>query len=354
MRIAISDRAIILALFLIGSAAAQTPTVTASEAPAAEQLLLAALRGPSDDDLARATIANNLAELYRRQDRYSDAEALYRAALQWRQKTLPPGSVEVAYSLNNLGEIYRVEGRDWEARNLMETAASSLQTYHADAPGLPIVLSNFAVMLIHFGEYDRAEQLLRTALNAYHRLHRIASREYGITLSDLGQVLITKNELLAAAPLYEQAIGIFENMGAPARTELASTLANQGELYRRLDRPQEARAAEERALDLMPPGGEALLRAQILRNLGNIVAGTKPADSAPYFERSLDLEDKTFGPEHASTAGLLLDYASATERAGNKRLSRKLRKRAQELLDRLSGRSLSQMTVSLRDLRENK
>jgi tetratricopeptide (TPR) repeat protein len=149
-------------------------------------------------------------------------------------------------------------------------------------------------------------------------------------------------------------------LGSSARTELASALAGCGELYQRLGCPDNARQAEERALDLLPPTGNAPLRAQILRNLGNIVAaGAQPADAMPYFEQSLVIHEKTLGLEHPATAALLLDYSSATQRAGMKSLSRKLRRRAQDLVvslrtQSLTHLSLGQMTVSLRDLRGNK
>src|SRR5580704_2932286 len=58
----------------------------------AEKQLLSALRGKYDDDLVRAKVANNLASLYKREDRYSDVEKMYRNALQWRQKNLPDAS----------------------------------------------------------------------------------------------------------------------------------------------------------------------------------------------------------------------------------------------------------------------
>jgi tetratricopeptide (TPR) repeat protein len=360
---------ILLTTLFVGVSSAQTQSAAAEAVARNNEAIQLASQGREgeaekqyraaldacDDDLNRARIANNLAELYRREDRYRDAEIMYRSALQWRLKNLPAASVEVAYSLNNLAEIYRVEGRDWEARSLMEQAARSLQEFHSDAFGLPVVLSNYAVMLCRFGKFDQAEELLRAALITYDQRRATPSRQYGVTLVKLGQVLETKNDLEAAVPLYDQAIGIFENLGAPARMELASALANRGELYERLDRPEEARQTEERALELLHPAGDALIRSQILRNLGNIMAGAgKPADSMPYFEQSLVIQEKTLGAEHPATASLLLDYASATQRAGNKSLSRKLRKRAQDLLARLSSRSLSQMTVSLRDLRESK
>jgi tetratricopeptide (TPR) repeat protein len=321
----------------------------------AEQLYRAALGAGYEDDLARAKIATNLAALYQREDRFREAEVMYRCALQWRQKHLAAESVEVAYSLNNLAEVYRAEGRDWEARNLMETALRTLQQFHADAPGLPSVLNNLAIVRCRFGEVDQAEELLRTALRSYDQNADTASREYGVTLNNLGRVLETKNDFLAARPLYEQAIGIFERLGAPARKDLASALANTGVLYQRLDRIEDARQAEQRALELLRPTGDAVLRAQVLRNLGNIVARTgSPVDSLPYFEQSLSIQDKTLGQDHPATARLLLDYAAATLRAGNKSLSRKLRKRAAELVARFNLQSLDHMTVSVRALRDDK
>ncbi|MGD0131048.1 MAG: tetratricopeptide repeat protein [Bryobacteraceae bacterium] len=321
----------------------------------AEQLYRAALGAGYEDDLARAKIANNLAALYQREDRFREAEVMYRCALQWRQKHLAAESVEVAYSLNNLADVYRAEGRDWEARNLMETALRTLQQFNADAPGLPSVLNNLAILRCRFGEVDQAEDLLRTALRSYDWNPDTASREYGVTLNNLGKVLETKNDFLAARPLYEQAIGIFERLGAPARKDLASALANTGVLYQRLDRTEDARQAEQRALELLRPTGDAVLRAQVLRNLGNIVARTgSPVDALPYFEQSLSIQDKTLGQDHPATARLLLDYASATLRAGNKSLSRKLRKRAAELVARFNLQSLDHMTVSVRALRDDK
>lgn len=362
-------RTILCTIACLGSAAAEMPSIVSeavqqnnealqlvhqgrdSEAEAKYRAALAA----DCDDLTRAKIAGNLAELYRRQDRYTEAERLYRSALEWRKKNLSPTSIEVAYSLNNLGEIYRVEGRDWEARNLMETAARNLQDFHPDATGYPIVVSNYAIMLGQFQEYDQAEELLRSALLTYQKRQDTAGRAYGVTLVNLGQVLEAKNDLDAAAGLFDQAIGIFENVGGAARAELISALTSRGVLDARQNHPEQARQTEQRALDMLRPGGDALLRVQILRSLGKIAADTgKSADALRCYEQSLALQEKTLGAEHPSNASLLLDYASATQRAGNKSLSRKLRKRAEDLLERLRNQSLSQLTVSLRDLRGDK
>jgi tetratricopeptide (TPR) repeat protein len=321
----------------------------------AERLYRSALDGKYDDDLNRAKIANNLAALYQREDRYSDAERMFRAALQWRQKNLPDSSVEVAYSLNNLAEMFRVEGREWEAGNLLDTSVQSLQQFHPDDPCLPLILSNLASVRCFFGKFDEAETLLRSALSSYEKQKGVASWEYGITLNNLGRVLQSKNELPAAEDLYRQAVSVFEPLGAQARPYLATTLSNAGVLYEREKRIAEAQQTDQRALGLLRPTGDEPLRATILRNLGNLVANTGSAANAlPYFEKSLAIQEKTLGVEHPATAALLRDYASAAMRAGDKSLSKKLSGRAKAVLERLSRQSPKDLTVSISDLRAAK
>ncbi len=317
----------------------------------AEGLFRAALDAKYDDDLLRAKIAQNLGSLYQRQDRYRDAEGVFRLALEWRRKNLPTASVEIAYSLSNLADMYRIQGRNWEAQNLLETAVRSVQQFHPDAPGLARILNTLALVRYNLNEFDEAEELLRAAMVACQQ-QGTTTLEYGVTLSNLGQVLQTRNDLNAAVSLYAQAIAIFGNLGTQAIAYLAAALASSGTLYLRLDRIEEARQAELHAFELLRPTGDEVLRATILRNLGIIAAHTgNAADSLRYFEQSLTLQEKILGAEHPDTAGLLEDYASAAMRAGNKSLSRKLRRRAKELLARLNRRSPEELTVSVRALR---
>jgi tetratricopeptide (TPR) repeat protein len=318
----------------------------------AERLLRAALGAKYIDDLTRAKIAHNLGSIYSREDRYPDAEQMFRCALQWRQENLPAASIEIAYSLSDLADIYRIEGRNREALNLLETAVNGLRQFHPDDPGLPRVLSNLAVVRYGFRKFDEAEELLRAAMNLIEKRLGPAGQDYGVALMNLGQVLQSKDDLEAAAPLYAQAIRIFENLGTSARTYLATALANSGTLYQRMNRLEEGRQAEQRALGLLRAMGDEVLRATILRNLGIIASGTaNPANALPYFAESLMIQEKILGAEHPATADLLLEYASAAVRAGNKPLSRKLNKRAKDLVARLNRESPAGLTVSVQALR---
>jgi tetratricopeptide (TPR) repeat protein len=61
---------------------------------------------------------NNLAELYRTQGRYGEAEPLYERSLWIFEKILGPDHTDVGNSLNNLAALYDSQGRYAEAEPL--------------------------------------------------------------------------------------------------------------------------------------------------------------------------------------------------------------------------------------------
>lgn len=320
----------------------------------AERSYRAALALASQDNLATASLCTNLAKLYQGLDRFTDAEALYRRALELRRKSLPPASPEIAHSMNDLAQIYWNEGRSWEARNLLEAAVGKLEKSAPQDPQLPLLLNNLAVIHSDFGEYREAEKLLRAALSSCEDLHGPQSLEFAVALNNLAQVLEANRDYDNAGLMYSKAIGILENLGPRAVPDLAGTLANLGHFYYQRNLNQKAEQAERQALDVVDstPPVSAPLRATILHNLGNILAvNNSPEVSLPYFAQSLEIRQKTLAPEHPAIILLLLDYAKATLHAGQKSLSKQLHKQAQQLAERRSRKDLSQLSVSLESLK---
>ena len=72
----------------------------------------------SPDDDRRATTWNNLADLYRAQARYRDAEPWYRRALESLVEILGPEHLRVAGGLDNLAGFYFDQGSYGEAEPL--------------------------------------------------------------------------------------------------------------------------------------------------------------------------------------------------------------------------------------------
>ena len=77
-----------------------------------------------------ATSLNNLAELYRVQGNYSEAEPLYQRSLAIWEKVLGSEHPSVATSLNNLAELYTDQGNYSEAEPLYQR---SLAIYEKSA-----------------------------------------------------------------------------------------------------------------------------------------------------------------------------------------------------------------------------
>ncbi len=73
-----------------------------------------------------ATSLNNLAELYRVQGNYAEAAPLYRRSLVIREKALGPEHPDVATSLENYAALLRETGRADEAAE-MEARAKAIR-----------------------------------------------------------------------------------------------------------------------------------------------------------------------------------------------------------------------------------
>ena len=91
-----------------------------------------------------ATGLNNLAELYRTQGRYSEAEPLYKRSLLIREQQLGADHPDTAGSLNNLAGLYESQGRYSEAEPLYARAVEIfLQALGQDHPSTKTVVGNF-------------------------------------------------------------------------------------------------------------------------------------------------------------------------------------------------------------------
>ena len=76
---------------------------------------------------ARAlSLVNNLAELYRAQGRYAEAEPLYQRSLMIREKAVGPEHPHVATSLENYAALFRETARADEAER-MEARAKAIR-----------------------------------------------------------------------------------------------------------------------------------------------------------------------------------------------------------------------------------
>jgi tetratricopeptide (TPR) repeat protein len=128
--------------------------------PAVERALALSERGLGPDHPKVATSLNNLAELYRVQGRYAEAKPLSRRALAIREQALGPSHLDVAQSLHDLALLYYVQGRYGEAEPLYVQALALLeQALSPDHPNIEVVRQNYLVLLRATDRHVQAQAL---------------------------------------------------------------------------------------------------------------------------------------------------------------------------------------------------
>ena len=115
--------------------------------------------GPDHPDTALSL--NNLAVLYDSQGKLTEAEPLYRRALEIRERVLGPDHPDTALSLNNLAVLYQVQGKLTEAEPLYRRALEIRErVLGPDHPDTALSLNNLAVLYDSQGKLTEAEPLL--------------------------------------------------------------------------------------------------------------------------------------------------------------------------------------------------
>jgi tetratricopeptide (TPR) repeat protein len=119
--------------------------------------------GPDHPNVASSL--NNLAEVYRAQESYADAEPLLKRALELREKALGPDHPAVAESLDNLVWLYIVQENYKKAEPLQKRALAILEKVKGpDHPAVAESLDNLAWLYSIQENYKKVEPLQKRAL----------------------------------------------------------------------------------------------------------------------------------------------------------------------------------------------
>jgi tetratricopeptide (TPR) repeat protein len=202
--------------------------------------------GPNHSDTA--TSLNNLAVLFRSQRRYEEAEPLYRRALAIDEKALGPDHPDTATDLNNLGELFRRQGRHEEAEPLHRRALAIVEKAQgADHPNTATSLNNLAGLYDNQGRYAEAEPLYRRALSIREKALGPNHPNTATSLNNLASLYYSQGRYEEAEPLYRRALAIDEKALGTDHPNTATVFNNFVKLLRKMGRGAEAAELQARA-----------------------------------------------------------------------------------------------------------
>ena len=162
---------------------------------------------------AVATSINNLAEFYRLQGRYNDAESLFKEALELSKQVLGESHPDVASSLNNLAVLYRSQGKYQAAEPLQKQAIDLWKSLlGSEHPLVAYSLNNLASIYYAQARYGEAEPLYKEALTLRKNLFGDDRPEVVTSLNNLAALYYTQGRHQEAEKLYLEALAICDRI----------------------------------------------------------------------------------------------------------------------------------------------
>ncbi|MEQ8961601.1 MAG: CHAT domain-containing tetratricopeptide repeat protein, partial [Coleofasciculus sp. C2-GNP5-27] len=164
-----------------------------------------------EDHQAIAYSLNELGILYDNQGRYSEAEPLYRQALEMTKRLLGEEHPHVAQSLNNLALLYRSQGRYSEAEPLyLQALEMRKRLLGEEHPDIATSLNDLALLYDNQGRFSEALPLYRQASEMYKRLLGEEHPWVATSLNNLAVLYANLNDIDNTLTFLQQGLNVEE------------------------------------------------------------------------------------------------------------------------------------------------
>nr|QKW93719.1 photosystem I assembly protein Ycf3 [Vitiosangium cumulatum] len=307
-----------------------------------------------DSHLEVAASLNLLGDLYRLQGDHARAEPLIQRALASREEALGKQHPDVAQTLNNLAILYYEQGLYSRAEPLYERALAireaALGKQH---PDVAQTLNNLAILYVQQGLYSRAEPLYERALAIWEAALGKQHLKVAKTLNNLAILYVQQGLYSRAEPLYERAIAIREAALGKQHPDVAQTLDNLANLYVWQGLYSRAEPLYERALAIREAalGKQHQYVAGTLNNLVNLYTQQGLYSRAePLAERALAISEAALGKQHPYVAFPLNNLATLYAQQGLYSRAEPLAERALAISEAALGKQHPYVSTSLKDL----
>ena len=293
------------------------------------QRAIALTREKIGEHPALADSLNNLAELYRIQGNYTDAQPLLLESIEMRKRLLGENHPDVAQSLNNLAVFYVIQGNYSEAENYFFQALHLWKIHLGEEhEEIATILNNIAEVYREQGRYAESEQMHLQALNMRKSLFGEKHDDVAQSLDNLAAIYENQARYQDAEKIHLQALAMRKKLLGEEHWNVAASLNNLAALYDSQGRFTEAEDYYTQAFELCKKclgNDEHPHIAMILNNLGGISENLgRYADAERIHLQALEIRKSLFGKEH-------LEVAQSLNNLGNVYLLQGLYLKAEEV-----------------------
>jgi tetratricopeptide (TPR) repeat protein len=252
---------------------------------------------------------NNLAELYRLQGHYTEAEPLYQQVLKIRINLWGEEHPNVAESFNNLGTCYFSQAKLLAAeQNLFRALNLWKRLVGNKHPQVAICLNNIAQLYQAQGNYLQAENLYKQALEIQNKLLDFEHHDIWRTLNNLATIYKLQGRYQEAEKTYIAALEMIKNLYGNEHPDVAVTLNNLAGLYNSQGLYTQAEINYLQALESLKPllGDEHPYIASTLNDIAeNYKNQGRYLESEKLHLTVWQMRKSLLGNEHPDTASSL-------------------------------------------------
>ncbi|KAK3297151.1 uncharacterized protein B0H64DRAFT_416349 [Chaetomium fimeti] len=263
------------------------------------------LLGEVDNDGSRGWMLATLGILYASQGRYDEAEAMFKRALEGKEKVWGREHISRLDTVNNLGALYESQGRYKEAEAMFKRALkSSKKVCGWEHISTFQTVNHLGVLYGSQGQYKEAEAMFEQALEGSEK---VCGWEHPLTfqtVNNLGILYGSQGRYEEAEVMLKRALEGKEKVYGWEHPSTFQTVNNLGIIYERQERCEEAEAMFKRALEGKEKvwGPEHISTLATVNNLGVLYKYQGRYEEAEtMYKRALEGYEKVWGPDHIST-----------------------------------------------------
>ena len=281
------------------------------------------------DHMNVAKYQHNLAQLYARQHKESEAALLSQRSFEIIQRTQEASSPQTATALDRrMGSPPHADAR--------EAQGTSARAAEASQRALWTQLSAQVSTLSQQGRYPEATEAAKKAVQMAEAIFEPDDPRLSVSLSDLAEMYRVTNQPAKAEPLHKRALAIRQKAFGPRHPAVAESLSALGRLYAGQRNYAKAQSLYEQALaideatfgkDHFTVANDVLLLAELQAAKGDDAA------AVPFYKRVLTiLENPASGSNPRDIVETLGKCAAALRKSGNANEAAAMEARAKALL----------------------
>ena len=203
----------------------------------------------ADQPAIQATLMDTMGSVYTNLGNYKRATVFLRDALATRRALHTGDHIEVAQSLNRLGQVLKLNADYEEAETILrQSLATRRATLGEEHTDVAQSINELADVLTRAGKFEEAEPLFRAALTMRQKLLGEQHPDVAQSLEDLALNLFDQGDYESPAPLLREAVAIRTVVQGDPHPDLAEAINNLGYVLGELGEYEEAEALYREAL----------------------------------------------------------------------------------------------------------